>query len=62
MICERILLATDFSKRANSLIDTVKKLKLTGLKEVVLIHVINIERHYRCIVKKYRFTNSIKSN
>ncbi|WP_408956477.1 universal stress protein [Natroniella sp. ANB-PHB2] len=41
---EKILLATDFSKQANNLIETAKRLKETGLKKVILVHVINTER------------------
>lgn len=39
---EKILLTTDFSKPSKKLLESAKKLKESGLKEVILTHVVDI--------------------
>ncbi|MEQ8236764.1 MAG: universal stress protein [Syntrophomonadaceae bacterium] len=41
MVIEKLLLATDFSQPAMHLLDCLPELKAVGLKEVVLLHVID---------------------
>ncbi len=42
MKMEKILLTTDFSKPAKKLLESAKQLKESGLKEVILTHVVDI--------------------
>lgn len=42
MLVEKVLIATDFSKYSEQLIHCIPELKSIGLKEVVLVHVIDI--------------------
>jgi nucleotide-binding universal stress UspA family protein len=42
MLVEKVLITTDFSKQSTQLIQCIPELKSIGLKEVVLVHVIDI--------------------
>lgn len=42
MLVEKVLITTDFSKHSAQLINCIPELKAVGLKEIILVHVIDI--------------------
>ncbi|MCK8823587.1 universal stress protein [Fuchsiella alkaliacetigena] len=46
MLIEKALVATDFSEPARQLVNSVEELKAAGLKEVLLMHVVNASADY----------------
>ena len=60
MLSNKVLLATDFSDTARKLINCLDELRILGIDEVVLTHVINVHRSKIVNVDQFKKSNQEK--